>query len=568
MLIWSFLALALCAELFRMIRSVEVTDEIHGIASIINIIQGQKPIVSSWDYHTGWCLLAPFYSLFIALNHGSREGIVLFSRTLFLAFGILIIGFTAYLMRKTEKSAVSPAVLGVIAWVPFSIFQLNYNSLTVYLLLLGTVLIQCSNSKYMWFVSGVVFGLACINYPTIAGAVLLITVIIAVAGNNGRRKAGIFFSGVAATGIIFTAWILIGVSPDAIKAGIAGMLSSPHEANKESAGLEYIKITFADPLLAFARTGSLIFPFTVIQAVLAIAAKRYPYNRVLKLLPVFIYSAYVIFISYYYMESKGMVFFSAALYISSLVWVVFDQWVRARDLIPYYLITTLFSVTYGFTSDNMNFLLGLMCCNVITAFASIMALSSWFENSGKEVQDREFSLETEERRLLCFILSMLLFVIPGIACGYSYVYRDRAVSSLNTKVEEGVFKGLYTTADREEMVVEMEHVIRQQTSKDDTMCVVTREPMLYVMSEAQICSPQTWDPQFLSRGYTSAEPLLSYYEMLDRGYPDVMAATNSAPEDFFQNDEYEIKAFIDSNYEQYYMKNVQGNTLCLWRSIE
>lgn len=57
-LLFSFILLIIIVALFWRIRfSVEMTDEIHGIAGTINIIQGKRPFSTSWDFHTGWCLV-------------------------------------------------------------------------------------------------------------------------------------------------------------------------------------------------------------------------------------------------------------------------------------------------------------------------------------------------------------------------------------------------------------------------------------------------------------------------------------------------------------------------------
>lgn len=79
LILYGILFLAL---LYRSFLSVELTDEVHGIASIYNIYLGKKPFMTSWDYHTGWCLLAPLFSLFHMVSP-EFEGIVLFFRIVY-----------------------------------------------------------------------------------------------------------------------------------------------------------------------------------------------------------------------------------------------------------------------------------------------------------------------------------------------------------------------------------------------------------------------------------------------------------------------------------------------------
>lgn len=98
--------LILGALFYRALMSVEMTDEVHGVASALNILEGKKPFVTSWDYHTGWCLIAPFYWLYLALQSGSGDGIVLFSRILYLVIGFFILFAVSYLYYAKNKRIV------------------------------------------------------------------------------------------------------------------------------------------------------------------------------------------------------------------------------------------------------------------------------------------------------------------------------------------------------------------------------------------------------------------------------------------------------------------------------
>lgn len=97
--IYIIMFIMLCRRAFL---SVEITDEIHGIASIYNIYLGKKPVMTSWDYHTGWCLLAPIFAVFHFFNP-DMEGIAEFFRIFYLIFICLSTLIIAYLMYKKSK---------------------------------------------------------------------------------------------------------------------------------------------------------------------------------------------------------------------------------------------------------------------------------------------------------------------------------------------------------------------------------------------------------------------------------------------------------------------------------
>lgn len=88
--------------------------------------------------------------------------------------------------------------------------------------------------------------------------------------------------------------------------------------------------------------------------------------------------------------------------------------------------------------------------------------------------------------------------------------------------------------------------------------------MVYVMSQAQICAPQTWDAQFLMRGYTSSKPLMDYFKAINQT-TDILVATSLDVNDFYENSKYEINTFIESYYTLYYTNQICGVDIYLWK---
>ena len=143
----AFLVIIVGALYYRATLSVETTDEIYGVAAILSILQGAKPFYTSW-FQTGWCLVAPFYAIFLAFNNGSPEGITLFSRILYIVATVLIVCYMAIKTAKSRKNIAYIALVGCVTYVPFSIFQLGYNHFTVYLLCNGVFILSflCAKS--------------------------------------------------------------------------------------------------------------------------------------------------------------------------------------------------------------------------------------------------------------------------------------------------------------------------------------------------------------------------------------------------------------------------------------
>ena len=207
-----------------------------------------------------------------------------------------------------------------------------------------------------------------------------------------------------------------------------------------------------------------------------------------------------------------------------------------------------YTITYAFTSDNRSILTAISVAGPILYF-----IFSIFIGIG---------IEEKKRRV--GIIFYVLLILSSLLNMYSYIYRDDPVRELTARVESGIYRGLYTTPERKRLVEELERVLEANICQDETVCVVTRAPAVYMMAKAKICAPQTWDAQFLERGYTSADPLLSYFEAIDET-PDVLAATTWDISDFYENPRYEINSFIDRYYKLSETKTVGDVQVWLWR---
>ncbi len=546
---------------WRLYLSVEVTDEIHGIASVINIIQGKKPFTTSWDYHTGWCLLAPFYYVFIKMQHGSREGIVLFSRYLYMGCSLLMAIAISYVTYRKTKNELAFALLGIVSWVPFSIFQLNYNSLTVLLLLFAVFIgvnIRKEKNSYLWGIAGGLFGLACISYPTMVAITFIVVIIIFIMNRKEKNKY-IFLSGLVIVGTVFIFWLLKDNSVTDIKNGIIGMLSSPHEQGKNGVDSTFFITTFRNPIINYIISPSYIWLFLVAEFIIYILNRTYAKKRLTDV-SIVVFICYMFYNGYCFRTKTDMGSFSFSFFIATVLWLLFDENVKLKNYLMYILLEIVIAITYAFTSDNRNVLLGFLICNIITALFGILGIIEWFENASVGCRISNIYLYS----IICFILCILVFSAPGILYAYSYVYGDERIEDLQERVPSGIFKGLYTTKEELNYVVDLERFVKDNIDDDKSICVVTREPMIYVMSDSYIFSPQTWDPQFLYRGNVSAAPLMDYFRCMGDKFPDMIIATNSAPTDFFVNNDYEIKLLMEKQYLLQKVENVDGLKIGIW----
>lgn len=550
-----FYSVAFVLFVLRSFYSVELTDEIHGIASVYNIYQGKAPFMTSWDYHTGWCLLVPLFWIYQRFVP-DLEGIVLYFRLLYIAFIVVYMAVIHLLLKKKWKDQRLWYVpLPAFFYVSASLFTINYNSFVVYNFILAAVLLYTSvpdkkeNLRYLML--GIILGVCCITYPTVAVFAVFLTGAVIAANRKGVWKSKVcwYVLGGLATASVFLIWVFSKGSSDLFLAAVRGMFSSPHERSKGTINLAFLHDVFYIPLKSYFRRmfsfvilgyGMLLFIFWRL-CIKGFISRKFSECMAFGTFILFLCSNAYFHRNFYSYAATGVV-------IGGFLFVNFIKPEVFKKFLVFEVFFIAYSVTYAFTSDNRNILLAISAAGPVLYF-----ILSIYVGIGMKEYSRKPGM----------VLSVLL-TLSSLLHMYCCIYRDQPVRELTARVEHGIYRGLYTTPERKRLVEELERELEENIRQDETVCAVTRAPAVYVMSKAKICAPQTWDAQFLARGYTSAEPLLSYFEAIGE-IPDVLAATTWDISDFYENPRYEINAFIEEYYELYDTDVIEDVQIWLWR---
>lgn len=533
----------------RALRSVELTDEIHGIASIYNIYLGKAPFMTSWDYHTGWCLLVPFFALFHRISP-DFEGIVLFFRTVYIIFTVFSAIIIAILFRRRNNTRIWFGVLPVIFFVPLAIFQANYNSFTIYLLMIAASLLQTTGQEkseaLRYFMAGVLIGLGCILYPTLVVCAILLTGWIGLINRKYYWKQRIFWyiCGGVVVASVFSLWIFSKGSASLFFRSLEGMFTSPHEKSKGVIDAEFIIQTFWRPIKNFLNRK---FSFVLTGYALTLLTVKIKFQKAYaEKMSLFAFLLYAIMNIGLNRSPIGYATFG--MLIGFILMIVSLNIYLLKKYAGFFLLLTMYVLTYSFSSDNKNIFVAFEIAGPMITL--IIGLISWLEFI---------------RINSCFGAAIgAILICCGLVNVYTFVYRDAPIQELTVRVETGIYKGLYTTAERKAFVETVEEELEQNILPYETVCVVTRAPMVYLMSKAKICAPQTWDAQFMERGFTAASPLTDYFQAIAET-PDILVATSLDIQDFYNNETYEINSFINKNYEMYYKKQIEGTDIYLWR---
>ena len=142
----------------------------------------------------------------------------------------------------------------------------------------------------------------------------------------------------------------------------------------------------------------------------------------------------------------------------------------------------------------------------------------------------------------------ICFACFFLSSSYAYVYRDAPVSQLTYQVESGVYRGMYTLPERGKSVERLEQSIRSAVSPRDAVLFSDLFPMGYVMTDANPCTPSTWDPTYYRYGFQDMAILQAYFDETGRT-PDKIIYVNSEGRELSIDDpRSELAAFVREHY--------------------
>ena len=170
-------AVLILLVILRTFFCIIITDEVFNIGQALRTIRGNTFLVENWDYfQTGDSFLIPFIYVFCKIT-GSTEGIVLFSRLVFVALQTLLSVFLyKILVRFFDRMSSFFAVVIYTTAISFLLFYMWYDNWEIFFRLIGLFLIfyaitsfdqKTSKKAYlMVFIAGIAHACMVFAYPT------------------------------------------------------------------------------------------------------------------------------------------------------------------------------------------------------------------------------------------------------------------------------------------------------------------------------------------------------------------------------------------------------------------
>ncbi len=477
--------------IYRIHYGIDFTDESWYVAEpYIVATEGFIPFADVWNQAPGFTIpLAVIFKLFVIITKGT-EGIMLFSRFVFVVW-ICLIGFLYYLLlRKQQKETPMLICLFGLAGIACAfLFDINYNTIgllyvfLVLLLLFSTLNNQSYKKQLLHgLLAGIIISRSVLGTPVSLLACLIFIFLLLY-----KRNISILFGFLAGIGlsiIIFFSYILLNNHT------ISSVFFGLEQTIKEGS---YFKISGLVSL-----KGNIKFFLTF-------------------LIPFFLFTVFMIGTCFLFKEKREkiillltFIFFFIGLikkdicrwnwFESIFIYIVYRNNIdkRKKIFIPFLATLTYFSLyifasitnVYGFGAKIFYFW-----------FPAYMSLLSLF-----------YCIDSYHFRTITLCLGIIIISSILLYNAYTNIYRDEKVPKLNTIVDKGIWKGCITTHSRAVAVVEVEDQINQLTNNNDYCLFLDWASFGYLMTKATACSPTTLDTFHYTYRVNNPKMLYNYFK--------------------------------------------------------
>lgn len=515
-----YTAMVLCGCIFvavlmyvRCFYGTELTDEAYYVSEAKEMLNGNIPFaVNNSSKALGYTfLLIPIefiYKLFVP----DLEGIFLVTRLCFVTFKLIVSGIIYAVLRKGITKANALLLIGMLIPMSGYLQNFSYNTVPMWALLLAGCLLydvieQETKHKNIELISaGISAGIACFANPGWALVLFAFLILILVRVSNKKEKLKvllIFFGSVFAEVLIVIVPIIVQTSFSEFWYGFDKLFFhpfpmdslAPEQSWKDAVG------SFAGPLKR------LLVIFVGATGVTYIFSRRFICENEKRLEP-----------KQYLMLSIAVALFADIFSVAYLGRGVDQSATWAFSAVVYFGVFCIWGLC---KEEKITWYLGIY--PVLYSIAAILLVANnaniaRFSSSITVIVPLLYVLFKQKSELIRWVATLIAVVLI-MAIGYTdfkYVYRDDAILNLDYKVESGVYKGIYTTADRAKDLPELEEYLNRIIGEDETYAFRDNVPSAYLMVHTgKVCEISTWDIMQYSYDRNSPAVVFDYYRRRD-----------------------------------------------------
>ena len=531
--------------LFRAFLCISTTDEVFNIGQALRTIQGNTFLVENWDYfQTGDSFLIPFVFVFRKIT-GSTDGIVLFSRIVFLILQLLLSTFLyKILSRFFDRMSSIFAVVIYSTAVSFLLFYMWYDNWELFFRLIGLFLVfyvtasfeeKAAKRAYLLvFLAGIAHACMVFAYPTMIVLYVYVLALLFFYRRNQSAKAhnlmALFY--ILGAALVFAAFVLY-----VLKIGTGNLFifnSAMSEAGLASTGRE----GFFSPASLIDKTKALIvenlvhYMFAVIlfaADLLILYVFRKNKHRILMFCSIMLFGcAVLLLMTVFRTDSLNTLMTYLSLYTIPLYLLLRKESDKAglyKDLIVILWISSYIAgVVYSMTAYN-----GAIKFSAGTRTGAIVTVVLLFEAI------RKADMKIDRKTAFGILASVM--VVMNVFALYSFSFEGLKPYDCTTMIKSGIYKGIIDipeNAKRYETVGK--DLAGVTTDSDKTITCGPFAMEFYLMTDLKPNAANLWDPN-------NTDLLFEYYKQY-YGAPDIIVMHDSA-------DDITSDAFLEFVEERY-----------------
>ena len=540
-----FNAVLVVLAIIRAGLCITITDEVFNIGQSFRTIQGNAFLVENWDYfQTGDSFLTPFLFVFYKIT-GSTEGIVLFSRIVFIVLQILLSVFIYKILSKFfERISALFAVLIYTTAVSFLLFYMWYDNWEIFFRLIGLFLVfyvissleQESSKKscLLVFLAGISHACMVFAYPTM---ILLYVYVLAVIFFYRRKQSSKAHNLMALFYILGSALVFMAFVLYMLKIGIGNLFifnSTMAEAGLSSTGRDgfFSLASIIEKTKALFVENFIFYLFSLVLLVfdlLILYVFRKNKHRTIIFCSVMVFGClFLLLITVFRVDSLNTLmtylsFYTIPLYL--LVRKEFDKKRHYKDLV---IILWISSFVAGFVYS-MTALNGAIKFSAGARTGAIVTVLLLFEVIKK--CDMRIDCKTVFGMLASIMMILNIFAL------YSFSFEGTKPYNCNTLIRSGIYKGIFDVPESSKRYETVEKDLADMiTEGDKTIGCGPYAMEFYLMSDLKPNAANLWDPN-------NMELTFQYYKTY-YGEPDIIVLHDSAGDVTSP----EFLEFVEENY--------------------
>ena len=534
-------AILILAFVFRTYFTIHTTDEVFNIEQAFRTVQGNAYLVENWEfYQTGDSFLYPFLKIFYMIT-GSTEGIVFYTRTIFLIIqGLFVLAGYKLLSSKFDKTSALFACIIYVSAVSLKIFNMWYDTWEMLFRALGCLLILyvVTNSAALsrrcalglLAAAGICHACMVYAYPTMI--IVYVFVLIMLFRSEKKRVIPYLAGSIAVLAVFMIYALSVGVGHLFVFSGVLsqhGLDSTGRSGLFDISRMGSLAVSLVVDNIEVYRSALVIL---AADAGLFFLARR---NSKYKLPFVFlmVIGAVVHLVENAFTMETGNTVLTYLSFYAPMLYFLISKESREKYKGAFSFIfasSYVAAAAYAFTA-----LYGSTKTSSGARFAAILTLILVWDVIRENVK------KIEPESVYSIVVTILLFanvfsLYYSASAGTEY--KGTRPLDCDTVVKEGIFKGLIDSKETVDKYVQIERDIRSSVSEDDETVTCSLYVIYgYLMADLKPDTYNLWDSIYFNR--------LSEYYQANYGNPDIIIFDSR----YVEYMDAGFKEFIIDNYE-------------------